>query len=139
MHHLAGVLREERIERTPYPLANFRGVDTAHAAALAAGGIKHVQHMLAARTGVPLEAILDLVKLSSLARIPGIKGIRARLYHDAGVDTIEKLAAWEPEALRTMIVEFVERTSFDGIATMPAEARSAVRLACKLPRVVEYE
>ena len=151
LHHLAGILREERIERAPFPLAKFRGVDPAHCEALAAAGIKHVRHMiesgrtpgarqaLAARTGVPLETIVELVKLSDLARIPGIKGVRARLYHDAGVDTIEKLAAWEPEALRAMIVDFAERTGFDGIATLPAEARSAVRQAQKLPKVVEYE
>ena len=151
MRHLAGILREERIERTPFPLANFRGVDQAHAEALAAAGVRHVKHMLeagrtpdarhalAARTGVPLEAILEGVKLSDLARIPGIKGMRARLYHDAGVDTTEKLAAWDPEALRAMLLEFVERTGFAGIAVLPAEARSAVRQARKLPKMVEYE
>ena len=64
--------------------------------------------------------------------------MRARLYHDAGVGTIEKLAAWESEALRTMIVDCVERTAFDSVATLPAEARSAVRQARKLSRVVDY-
>ena len=87
---------------------------------------------------MPLEAIEELVKLSDLARIPGIKGVRARLYHDAGVDTMEKLAEWEPEALRAMLAEFVERTGFEGIAVLPAEARSAVRQARRLPRVVVY-
>jgi hypothetical protein len=151
LRHLAGVLREERIERTPFPLAKFRGVDPAHVSALATFGIKHVKHMLdagrtprarqalASRTGVPVEAILELVRLSDLARIPGVKGVRARLYCDAGVDTIEKLATWEPEALRTMIVDFVERTAFDGVATLPAEARSAVRQARRLPKVVDYD
>jgi hypothetical protein len=150
MRHLAGALREERIERIPFSLARFRGVDPAHVGALAAVGIKHVKHMIEAgrtpcarqalsdRTGVPVEAILELVKLSDLARIPGIKGVRARLYYDAGVDTIEELAAWKPEALRAMIVGFVERTTFDGIAPLPAETRSAVRQARRLPKAVEY-
>ena len=68
----------------------------------------------------------------------GLKGIRARLYHDAGVDTVDKLAAWEPEALRAMLVEFVECTGFDGIAPLPKEAAGAVAQAKKLPQVVEY-
>jgi len=78
------------------------------------------------------------VKLSDLARIPGVKGIRARLYYDAGVDTIEKMAQWDPQELRTMIVQFVEQTGFDGVATLPAETRFTVKQAKKLPRIVEY-
>jgi predicted flap endonuclease-1-like 5' DNA nuclease len=146
----ASALRQERIQRTPFPLRRFRGVDPDHAEALATLGIENVDQMrgagrtprdrqvLAERTGIPPHAILELVKLSDLARVAGLKGIRARLYHDAGVDTVEKLAAWEPEALRAMLVEFVERTGFDGIAPLPKEAAGAVAQAKKLPLVVEY-
>ena len=94
---------------------------------------------LSEKTGVSQETILEFVKLSDLARIPGVKGIRARLYVDADVDTIEKLARWDPEAFRKMIVEFVERTGFEGIATLPAKARSAVAKAKKLPKILEYK
>ncbi len=73
-----------------------------------------------------------------LARIPGVKGIRARLYHDAGVDTLEKIAGWEPEAFRAMIVEFVERTGFDGVPTLLGEARFTIERARELPKIVEY-
>jgi hypothetical protein len=151
MRHLAGVLREQRIKRTPFPLHEFRGVNPTYAEKLAAVGIKNVNQMLkkgrtledrkelSEKTGIPLEAILEFVKLSDLSRIPGVKGTRARLYVDAGVDTIEKMAQWDPGELREMIVEFVERTGFEGIATLPAEARSAVRKAKEMPRIVEYE
>jgi hypothetical protein len=37
-----------------------------------------------------------------------------------------------------MVVEFVERTGFDGVATLPAEARFTVAEARKLPRLIEY-
>lgn len=146
----ASALRQERIRRTPFPLRRFRGVDPNHAQALAILGIENVDQMreagrtaqdrqaLAERTGIPPDAILELVKLSDLARVAGLKGIRARLYHDAGVDTIEKLAAWEPDALRAMLVEFVEHTGFDGIAPLPKEAAGAVAQAKKLPQVVKY-
>jgi hypothetical protein len=89
-------------------------------------------------TGIPLQTIVELVKLSDLARIPGIKGIRARLYHDAGVDTVEKMAGWEPEELRAMLLEFVERTGFEGIAPLSAEAAFSVARAKELPQIVEY-
>ncbi|MGD8399132.1 MAG: DUF4332 domain-containing protein [Anaerolineae bacterium] len=150
LHQLAGRLRAQRITRRPFLLKDFRGVDAGHAAALAAAGIRNVKQMLEAgrtpgarkeladETGVPLAAIVELVKLSDLARIPGIKGIRARLYHDAGVDTVAKMAAWDPEEMRAMLLAFVERTGFDGIAPLPAEAAFSVARARELPEIVEY-
>jgi hypothetical protein len=150
MRDLAGILREQRIKRTPFPLREFRGVNPEHIEKLATVKIKNVNQMLkkgctpqdreelAKLTGVPLDVILELVKLSDLARIPGVKGIRARLYIDAGVDTLEKLAQWEPVAFREMVVEFVERTGFDGVPTLPAEARFTIERAKKLPKIVEY-
>lgn len=152
MAALARKIREEATAKTrkAFVLKNLSGVNQKHTDKLAAEGIVNVEHMitagkteslrlkLAEETGIPQESILELVKLSDLARLPGVKGIRARLYHDAGVDTVEKMAHWEPEALRTMVADFVERTNFDGIAPLPKEASSTVATAKKLPKLVEY-
>ena len=148
--NLAGILREQRIERRPFPLREFRGLNSEYLEKLAAVGILNVKQMLevgntergrgalAEDTGVTEDVILELVKLSDLARIPGVKGIRARLYHDAGVDTMEKMAEWEPEELRKMAAKFVERTGFEGIAPLPAETRFTITQAKNLPKIVEY-
>lgn len=150
MRDLAGRLRAERIDRTPFLLKNFRGVNPESIDKLAEIGIKNVNQMLKSgptieerkrlsiQTGIPDNEILEFVKLSDLARIPGIKGIRARLYYDAGIDTIEKLAAWDPVELREKIVAFGEETGFEGIPTLPAEAQHAVEKARKLLKIVEY-
>jgi predicted flap endonuclease-1-like 5' DNA nuclease len=150
LRSLASSLRARRIKRRPFPLSKFRGVDPAIADKLAAAGIKNVAQMreagrtrndrqaLAERTGIPVEAILELVKLSDLARIQGLKAIRARLYYDAGVDTLEKLARWDPEELCGILAGFVEETGFDGIAPLPKEAASAVATAKRLPKIIEY-
>lgn len=147
----AGILREQRIKRVSFPLARFRDVSQEHADALASAGVRDVKQMLTAgatragrealarRTGVSYSAILEMVKLSDLARLSGIKAIRARLYVDAGVDTVEKLATWKPEELRAMLLKFVEETGFDGIAPLPKEAESAVAKARRLPRIVAYD
>ena len=149
MARLASLLRQERIERAPFPLREFRGVPIEHVVRLEAAGIRNVDQMLAAgrtqadrealarRAGVPEAAVLEMVKLSDLARIPGVKGIRARLYYDAGVDTVELMARWEPEALRLMAADFVQRTGFEGVAPLPAEVRYTVAYAIELPKVVE--
>jgi predicted RecB family nuclease len=105
---------------------------------LEAGGTPAKRQALAQATGLPLETILEFVKLSDLARIPGIARIRARLYHDAGADTLDNLATWDPDALRQMLVEFVERTGFEGIAPLPQEAEFTVDKASKLPKLVEW-
>jgi len=150
LRQLVCILRTERIERRPFSLKDFRGLDPGHVERLAAVGIRDVKQMLAAgrttgqraalveKTGLPKTAILEMVKLSDLARIPGVKGIRARLYHDAGVDTMQKMAAYEPEALKAITAEFVARTGFDGIAPLPAEIRFTIAKARQLPHIVEY-
>jgi hypothetical protein len=150
MRSQASTMRQERIKRKPFPLSKFRGIDPEYVEKLALAGTANVAQMLktgrtpkdrqalAERTGVPLEVVLEYVKLADLARIPGTKGIRARLYHDAGVDTLENMAEWDPVELRAMLLDFVERTGFDGIAPLPKEAASAVATANRLPKVVEY-
>jgi len=142
-------LREERITRKPFNLRDFRGVDPEHVAALQELGIRTTEQMLVAgrtpseraalaeKSAVPVEAILEFVKLSDLARIPGIKSIRARLYYDAGVDSIEKMAGYTPEQLLAVTCEFVERTGFDGIPPLPAEVRSGIGKARRLPKIIE--
>jgi predicted flap endonuclease-1-like 5' DNA nuclease len=147
---LASILREERIKRKPFSLKDFRGVDPIYINKLAENGIRNIDQMLeagatlndrkgiAGSTNIPYSAILEFVKLSDLARIPGVKGIRARLYYDAGIDTVEKIAALEPEELRTKVVAFVAESGFEGTPTLPAEAQYTVDKARKLPKIVEY-
>ncbi len=136
-------------KRNPFKLKDFRGVDASHIGKLIALGIRNADQMLKAghtkkqrealarETGIPEKKILELVKLSDLARLPGVKGIRARLYYDAGVDCVEKIAGWEPESLRIMVTKYVERTGFNGIPPLPKEISSTIANARKLPKVVE--
>jgi len=150
MRRLASSLRAQRITRKAISLKDLVGVQRQHVDKLAALGIRTADDMLRAgqspsrrqelseQTGIPVNAILELVKLADLSRIFGVKGIRARLYHDAGVDSVEKMAQWDPKALRTMLVEFVDRTGFSGIAPLPKEAEFTVAEARRLPKVVEY-
>lgn len=152
LSELAGGLRRQRLAspRKPFALKDFCSVNSKHIAALAKEGVMNAEQMLeagkapvarrrlSAATGVPVEAILELVKLSDLSRIEGVKGVRARLYVDSGVDTVEKMAKWDPEKLRSHMTEFVERTGFKGIPPLPKEVRSTIDTAKKLPKLVEY-
>jgi len=150
MRKLASNLRKQRIGQTPFPLKDFLKIDPAHIKKLETLGIRNANQMLtagktpkkrqelSAKTGIPPEAILELVKLSDLTRIFGVKSIRARLYYYAGVDTLDKMAKWHPEKLRIMLTDFVAKTGFNGIAPLPKEAEFTVEEAKKLPRIIEY-
>ena len=74
----------------------------------------------------------------SRARLPGVKGIRARLYYAAGVDSVEKLASFEPEALLILTSAFVRSSGFEGIPPLPKEISSTIANARKLARLVEW-
>jgi len=133
-----------------YSLKDFLGVNHRYTQALRREGVFTSEHMLkvgrtaedrknlAEKTGVPLAAVLELVKLADLSRIVGLKRKRARLYYDAGLDSLDKIAQWDPEEMQQMFVKFVERTGFDGTPPPASEAAFAVKLAKYLPRIVEY-
>jgi hypothetical protein len=137
-------------KHNPFKLRDFRDIDSEVIAKLEARCIKHAEQLLTAgrtrsqrsalarETGIPENVILELVMLSDLARLPGVKGIRARLYYNAGVDSVEKMASWEPEALRAMVTKYVERTGFDGLPPLPKEVSSTIANAQKLPKIVEF-
>jgi hypothetical protein len=131
-------------------LKDFLGVNRQHIQALNGKGFRTARQILdagrttedrqkvAEETGVPLDYILELVKLANLSRIPGLKKKRARLYLDAGLDTMEKIAESNPEETRQKLSEFIDRTGFDGSTPPIFEAAFYKKLARYLPRIVEY-
>jgi len=150
MRNLAAKLRKQRITQAPLRLKDFRNINPTHVEKLRAIGIRNAEQMLKAgktpkrrqelseKTRIPAQVILELVKLSDLTRIFGVRSIRARLYYDAGVDTVEEMAKWNPEKLRTMLTDFVKKTGFNGIPPLPKEAEFTVKEAKRLPRIIEY-
>jgi hypothetical protein len=148
----ASELREERTAKTRkfFNLRDFREIETTYVEKLEALGIRDVNQMrtrgrtpdqrreLSTKADIPEEVILELVKLSDLARLPGVKGIRARLYYNAGIDTVEKMAEQDPVNLLAAMREFVEETGFDGIAPLPKEIEASITTAKKLSKEIEY-
>jgi hypothetical protein len=144
------IAQEVKKKRKPFKLKKFRGILKEHSDVLASQGVVDVDKMLevgktpklrkelAEKTRLDIKVIEELVKLSDLARIPGLKAIRARLYYDTGFDTLEKLRNVSQEELLTITREFVEQTKFDGIAPLPKEALGAITTAKKLPDIVEW-
>lgn len=92
-------------------LSEISGLNPADIAQLAAQGIKHSKHFfeggktkhqrqeLSKLTGISMPALLEMAKLSDLARIRGLGGAFTRLFYEAGVETLEILATCDPEVL----------------------------------------
>jgi replicative superfamily II helicase len=132
-------------------LKHFADVEPTVAKTLAAHNIRTAAQLLAItktkaerkklseESNIPEETILELVKLSNLARIPGLKQKRARLFYDAGLDTLDKIAANnDPEDLVALFAQYVERTHFDGRAVSPAEAQFTLGMAQYLKPITEF-
>ena len=103
---LAAEIRDNAIKknRPAFKLRDFYGVDQRYINILKDHGTTDINQMidngntpekrkrLSVETNIPIEAVLDLVKLSNLARLYAVKGIRSRLYVNAGLDTWDKMA-----------------------------------------------
>jgi hypothetical protein len=149
----ANALREERLaaSRPKFNLRDFRGLDSEDVARLEALGIRTTEQMLSAgrspagrqalaeKSSLALETILEIVKLSDLSRLEGVKAIRARLYFDAGLDTLEKLANRDPQELLLELAAFVQHSGFEGIPPLPKELENTVRRAKELEKIVDFE
>jgi hypothetical protein len=136
----------------PVQLAQLPGIDPEHVACLAGLGIKDSRQLfgrgrserdrelLAYLAGVPDNAILELVKLSDLVRAPFVGPVYARLFYEAGFDTLEKLAASAPEELVAGMHAANEEKKLTRAAlpTSAAEMASFLEIVRMIPFVVEY-
>jgi len=105
---------------------------------LETGYTKDGRNRLSKTTNIPVEYILELVKLSDLARITGVKKIRARLYYESGLDTLEKMAVCDAKELRKITAKYIKKVGFGGVPPTPKEAEHTVIMAKYLRKYVEY-
>jgi hypothetical protein len=119
------------IELDEYRLSSFQGINKKVVKILKKNGINTAKQLLdigytkkgrkklCESTGIEMKYINELIKLSDLARITGVKKIRARLYYTSGLDTLEKIAACDAEKLRRISSEFIRESGFDGTPPTP--------------------
>jgi len=151
-HALAEAASELRLRFTPpFKLSELPDTDPAHIDTLETAGLRTNNQLLrkapspkdrralARRVGIPPSALETIARLADLTRMFGVRAIRAKLYFEMGIETVEAMANWTPEDLVREATAFVERTGFDGIATLPKEAAFTVELAKRLPRLAAFE
>ena len=138
-------------DRRIFKIKKFKGLEKSNIKKLNELGIINIEDVhektrtakmreeLASKTNLPIDWILKITKLSDLARIAGLKVTRSLLYYDAGVDTLEKIATWDPVKLREHFIKFYNSTNYQG-AKPPTqkECNNHVKVAKSLPKIIEY-
>lgn len=146
------ILRREvgAYKPSPRKFDQIPGIDDDTCAKLAQAGIKHTRDFfercqtpaqrqaLAEQSGLTEAAVLELTKLSDLARIWGVGPVFARIIFDSGVDTVARVA--EKDGL-----EFfnVLKQSYEEVHGVPADfilrdIEDTITRAQGLPKVVQY-
>jgi hypothetical protein len=147
----AASLRQKRTEksRSVFLLKNFMDVNQKCVKILADAGIKNVNDMLemgntkikrenlSQKLNIPEDAILELVKLSDITRLGYVKTKLTRLYYNAGLDSPQKIAAFEPDELHTFFVKFVKESKWDGMVPNPKDLVGNITSARRLKNIVE--
>lgn len=134
----------------PIPLRKLLGIDPAYIERLAAAGIKDTKQLfeqaqlrqdrteLSGRADVPEDVMLELVKLSDLARPPYVGPVYARLLYETGLDTIAVLSTQQPEALRErLLATKQEKGIYKAAIPSVEDFRSWLEIVRALPQAIE--
>lgn len=150
MVYLATEMREQRVRESPFQLRQFPEVDQTACDRLRRAGFRDVGELLTAastvvareelsrRTGVAPATIDELARLSDLARVSGLNGIRARLYLRAGVGSVFDLALRESDVLATDLTQLITEAGLDALPPTRRELQRAVEAARRLPSLIEW-
>ncbi len=129
----------------PFNLERIPGVNLEHVEKLAAVGIKHTKRLfkralspadrtaLAEQTGVPNDTLLELVKLSDLARIVGVGPVAVRLFYDVNVDTLEVFLTHSVDELLEKV-----RAVEEGASLGTKDIEYCLETARYLPKAIEH-
>jgi hypothetical protein len=146
------ILRREANSYIPKPvnLKDIPGVDSEYIERLAAFGIKHTKHLferarfkrdraeLSRLVNVPSDALLELVKLSDLARIGGVGPVFARILLDAGIDTLEKLSNSSADEVFERTIAVNKEKGYTKVMATLKDVKLCINTARELPKVIEY-
>jgi hypothetical protein len=121
------------VQRNPGYLASLRGVGiNTQLDMLNSGRTPQDRERLARDTGIPVPEITEMVKLCDCCRTGGsLTHIRAKIYYDMGLDTLQKRAAQTAESTIAMFTEYIEQhhLSADRLVPWPREVWHGIEWA----------
>jgi len=133
----------------PFNLNKIPGLDEGDLVRLKTNGIKNTRHLfhlgktlydrskLSGQSGIPEDALLEMVKLSDLARIWGVGPVFARIFYDAGYDSVERVAGANPTQVYEEVVQLNKQVGYTRIMPSPIEVGMCIDYARLLPKTME--
>lgn len=94
---------------------------------------------LSKKLDIPPEVLLELVKLSDLARIVGVGPIFARILYEAGIDHLQAFVQGSPDELLVKVQEVNAAKGYSRASVTEKDIVYCLETATLLPQVVEYE
>ncbi len=132
-------------------LREIRGVNPEYVKSLEAAGIKNTKQLferartakdraeLSEATDIPVKDVLELTKLSDLARIGGLGAAYLRLFYETGADTIQGLSQWDPQTLSERLHAVNKQRRLTKIVPSLKDVTNYIEKAKELPKVIEYD
>ena len=105
---------------------------------LRAAGPFRARVVLSGKTGIDMVALAYIVKRADMARVKGVGATFADMLEAMGVDTVERLAGWAPDALHRTLVDFNRAERFARRAPTPEEVEAWVAQARALPVMIDH-
>jgi hypothetical protein len=93
---------------------------------------------LAAATGIPKEAVLELANRADLARIKGVAGVYGDLLEEAGVDTVKELKGRAAEGLHAKLLEVNAAKNLTPKPPTLQNVRTWISLAKRRRKFLQY-
>jgi len=135
----------------PVYFRDIPGVDSEYVEKLASVGIKTTKHLfergqfkaqrmeLSRTTDIPTSYLLELTKLSDIARIGGLGPVFVRLFYETGAGTLKELSERTAEELSERLHAVNKAGGFSKVIPSPKDITSYIETAKELPKVIEYE
>ncbi len=150
VEYLVWLGRETRSYRpNPFALRDIPGADADAVGCLEQIGIKTTKGLfdrgatsagrreIEAETEFDPDVLLELVKLSDLARIRGMGKTFVRLFAESGVDSVTDLATCDPRELHDRLHEVNRERELSSVVPSLKDVAEYVEMARELPKVVE--
>jgi predicted flap endonuclease-1-like 5' DNA nuclease len=105
---------------------------------LRAAGAFRARVVLSGKTGIDMATLAYITKRADLARVKGIGATFADMLEVLGIDTVECLAGWAPDALHRTLFDFNRTERFARRAPTPEEIEAWVTQARNLPVLIDH-
>lgn len=104
---------------------------------LQAAGPFRARVVLSAKTGIEMATLAYITKRADVARLKGVGATFADMLEVIGVDTVERLGGWMPDALHRTLLDFNRSERFARRAPTLEEVEAWVAQARALPILID--